>query len=145
MAVTRSADTSGCDGATAHRGPAGHQRGLQDPHRVSWRDPPERYGPWQTVYTRFRRYALDGVFTSALQQIQTRPTRPATSTRSGTGSNAGAVLPTHPRRARHRPPEELAGSRQSPWPPRTHEQHRPSRRGLLSYQQTAAPSHSRQE
>ncbi|MFC5954104.1 hypothetical protein ACFP51_06255 [Streptomyces pratens] len=24
---------------------------------------PERYGPWQTVYTRFRRYALDGVFT----------------------------------------------------------------------------------
>ncbi len=37
---------------------------------VSWRDLPERYGPWQTVYTRFRRYALDGVFTRALQQIQ---------------------------------------------------------------------------
>ncbi|OEJ21750.1 transposase [Streptomyces agglomeratus] len=30
---------------------------------------PERYGPW-TVYTRFRRYAIDGVFTQALQQIQ---------------------------------------------------------------------------
>ncbi|GAB2806639.1 hypothetical protein GCM10027073_44170 [Streptomyces chlorus] len=30
---------------------------------ISWRDLPERYGPWQTVYTRFRRYALDGVFT----------------------------------------------------------------------------------
>ncbi|MEV5177579.1 transposase [Streptomyces flaveolus] len=29
---------------------------------ISWRDLPERYGPWQTVYTRFRRYALDGVF-----------------------------------------------------------------------------------
>ena len=29
---------------------------------VSWRDLPERYGPWPTVYTRFRRYALDGVF-----------------------------------------------------------------------------------
>ena len=39
---------------------------------VSWRDLPERYGPWQTVYTRFRRYALDGVFTRALQQIQAR-------------------------------------------------------------------------
>ncbi|MFI8221373.1 IS5 family transposase [Streptomyces sp. NPDC085932] len=37
---------------------------------ISWRDLPERYGPWQTVYTRFRRYALDGVFTRALRQIQ---------------------------------------------------------------------------
>ncbi|MFJ5220734.1 IS5 family transposase [Streptomyces sp. NPDC088354] len=37
---------------------------------ISWRDLPERYGPWQTVYTRFRRYALDGVFTQALQQVQ---------------------------------------------------------------------------
>ncbi|WP_435798517.1 transposase [Streptomyces decoyicus] len=26
---------------------------------ISWRDLPERYRPWQTVYTRFRRYALD--------------------------------------------------------------------------------------
>ncbi|MGX1249635.1 transposase [Streptomyces ambofaciens] len=25
---------------------------------VSWRDLPERYGPWKTVYTRFPRYAL---------------------------------------------------------------------------------------
>ncbi|MFF3249112.1 IS5 family transposase [Streptomyces sp. NPDC002870] len=37
---------------------------------VTWRDLPERYGPWKTVYTRFRRYALEGVFTRALQQIQ---------------------------------------------------------------------------
>ncbi|MEW2572602.1 IS5 family transposase [Streptomyces sp. NPDC047070] len=37
---------------------------------ISWRDLPERYGPWQTVYTRFRRYAQDGVFTHALQHIQ---------------------------------------------------------------------------
>jgi transposase len=37
---------------------------------ISWRDLPEPYRPWQTVYTRFRRYALDGVFTRALQQIQ---------------------------------------------------------------------------
>ncbi|MFI7292129.1 IS5 family transposase [Streptomyces anulatus] len=39
---------------------------------ISWRDLPERYGSWQTVYTRFRRYAIDGVFTRALRQIQTR-------------------------------------------------------------------------
>lgn len=37
---------------------------------VFWRDLPERYGPWKTVCTRFRRYALDGVFTRALQHIQ---------------------------------------------------------------------------
>ncbi|MFD5299396.1 IS5 family transposase [Streptomyces mutabilis] len=37
---------------------------------ISWRDLPERYGPWKTVYTRLRRYALDRVFTRALQQIQ---------------------------------------------------------------------------
>ncbi|MFJ4880754.1 IS5 family transposase [Streptomyces sp. NPDC088745] len=37
---------------------------------IPWRDLPNRYGPWQTVYTRFRRYALAGVFTQVLQQIQ---------------------------------------------------------------------------
>ncbi|WP_406351337.1 IS5 family transposase [Streptomyces sp. NBC_01635] len=37
---------------------------------VPWRDLPHRYGSWQTVYTRSRRYALSGVFTQALQQIQ---------------------------------------------------------------------------
>ncbi|WP_326570104.1 IS5 family transposase [Actinacidiphila glaucinigra] len=37
---------------------------------ISWRDLPERYGPWQTVYTRLRRYALHGVFNQALQQVQ---------------------------------------------------------------------------
>ncbi|MEU8483232.1 transposase [Streptomyces sp. NPDC048641] len=30
---------------------------------MPWRDLPDRNGPWQTVYTRFRRYALSGVFT----------------------------------------------------------------------------------
>ncbi len=39
---------------------------------ISRRDLPERYGPWKTVYTRFRRYALDGIFTRALQQMQDR-------------------------------------------------------------------------
>ncbi|MFE2426825.1 transposase [Streptomyces sp. NPDC059373] len=39
---------------------------------ISWRGLPERYGPWKMVYTRFRSYVLDGVFTRALQQIQGR-------------------------------------------------------------------------
>ncbi|MFF0163887.1 transposase [Streptomyces sp. NPDC005263] len=37
---------------------------------ISWRELPEPYGSWKTVYTHFRRYALDGVFTRALQQVQ---------------------------------------------------------------------------
>ncbi len=26
-----------------------------------WRDLPERYGPWQTVYSRFRKWMEDGI------------------------------------------------------------------------------------
>ncbi|GAA1708104.1 hypothetical protein GCM10009680_56140 [Streptomyces yatensis] len=40
---------------------------------ISWRDLPERNGPWKTVYTRFRRYALDGVFS----RVHHRPGPPA--------------------------------------------------------------------
>ncbi|QZY14824.1 transposase [Streptomyces decoyicus] len=46
--------------------------GLKIRPGISRRDLPERYGPWQTLCTRFRRYALDGVPTRALQQIQTQ-------------------------------------------------------------------------
>jgi transposase len=36
----------------------------------AWRDVPERYGSWQTLYTRFRRWALDGAFSRMLRAIQ---------------------------------------------------------------------------
>jgi len=35
-----------------------------------WRDLPERYGPWQTCYSRFRRWSEAGVFQRALQSLQ---------------------------------------------------------------------------
>ncbi|MEY9988753.1 transposase [Streptomyces sp. V4I8] len=35
---------------------------------ITWRDPPERHGPWHTLCARFRRSAWEGVFTNALQQ-----------------------------------------------------------------------------
>ncbi|MFB9519813.1 IS5 family transposase [Streptomyces cremeus] len=38
----------------------------------AWRDVPERYGPWRTLYTRFRRWALDGTFTRMLETVQAR-------------------------------------------------------------------------
>ncbi len=37
---------------------------------TAWRDVPERYGPWATLHTRFRRWALDGTFERVLQAAQ---------------------------------------------------------------------------
>ncbi|WP_420037198.1 IS5 family transposase [Streptomyces sp. cg28] len=37
---------------------------------AAWRDVPARYGPWQSLYTRFRRWALDGTFTRMLAAVQ---------------------------------------------------------------------------
>lgn len=38
---------------------------------TAWRDVPERYGPWQTLHTRFRRWSLDGTFERMLRAAQT--------------------------------------------------------------------------
>ncbi|WP_157429595.1 IS5 family transposase, partial [Actinomadura oligospora] len=35
-----------------------------------WRDLPERYGNWKTVYERYRRWAADGTFDSLLEHVQ---------------------------------------------------------------------------
>jgi transposase len=35
-----------------------------------WRDLPERYGPWLTVYTRFRRWTLAGVWDQVFAAVQ---------------------------------------------------------------------------
>jgi transposase len=36
-----------------------------------WRDLPERYGPWQTVYSRFRRWQQGGVWERVLAALHT--------------------------------------------------------------------------
>ena len=35
-----------------------------------WRDLPERYGPWQSVYTRFRRWTRAGVWDRVFAAVQ---------------------------------------------------------------------------
>jgi transposase len=35
-----------------------------------WRDVPERYGPWQTVYGLFRRWQRDGIWARILTGLQ---------------------------------------------------------------------------
>lgn len=37
---------------------------------VPWRDLPERYGPWETVYSRFRSWTRSGLWDRILQQLQ---------------------------------------------------------------------------
>ncbi|MEU8473446.1 transposase [Streptomyces sp. NPDC029006] len=39
---------------------------------VAWRDVPERYGPWATLHTRFRRWAKDGTFERMLRAAQAK-------------------------------------------------------------------------
>ena len=35
-----------------------------------WRDLPERYGPWQTVYGRFNQWREDGLWQRIFEQVQ---------------------------------------------------------------------------
>jgi transposase len=37
---------------------------------VQWRDLPERFGPWRTVYERHRLWSADGTWERLLQQVQ---------------------------------------------------------------------------
>ncbi|GAA3117342.1 hypothetical protein GCM10010521_01320 [Streptomyces rameus] len=37
---------------------------------MHWRDLPERFGPWKTVYERHRLWSADGTWERLLQQVQ---------------------------------------------------------------------------
>lgn len=37
---------------------------------IPWRDLPERYGPWETVYGLFRRWQRDGTWPRIFEQLQ---------------------------------------------------------------------------
>jgi transposase len=37
---------------------------------ASWRDLPDRYGPWKMVYDRFSKWRKDGTFDRVLSQLQ---------------------------------------------------------------------------
>ena len=37
---------------------------------ASWRDIPERYGPWKTIYDRFRKWQRDGTIDKVLSHLK---------------------------------------------------------------------------
>ncbi|MEU8772174.1 IS5 family transposase [Streptomyces griseus] len=37
-----------------------------------WRDVPERYGPWETLYSVFRRWQIDGTWARIMQKLQVK-------------------------------------------------------------------------
>jgi len=39
---------------------------------ASWRDIPERYGPWQTIYERYTAWRADGIWTRIVQALQVK-------------------------------------------------------------------------
>ena len=47
---------------------------------VPWRDLPERYGPWQTCYERFRRWQADGTWQRCWPMLRPAPMPLARST-----------------------------------------------------------------
>lgn len=73
-----------------HLPPAGGRGGRWNDHRtvvngilfrirtgVPWRDLPERYGSWKTVYERHRRWSADGTWDRILQSgLRRRPGKP---------------------------------------------------------------------
>lgn len=36
---------------------------------IPWRDLPERYGPWKSVYARFRRWSQQGVWEHIIEEL----------------------------------------------------------------------------
>ena len=45
---------------------------------VPWRDLPVRFGPWSSVYTRFRRWCTCGLFARLLERVASGRKRTAT-------------------------------------------------------------------
>ena len=66
-----------------------------------WRDLPERFGPWETVYTRFRKLINNGVLIQIFKDLNVDADMQDVSLDStsvkvhhdGTGAKKGAILP----------------------------------------------------
>jgi transposase len=74
---------------------------------AAWRDLPERYGPWKTVYERFRRWSADGTWDRLLAHVQ------AAFGRGGCCRLDGGVCGLHDRAGS---PACVRGPKRGSWP-----------------------------
>jgi transposase len=81
-----------------------------------WRDLPERYGPWQTCYARFRRWSRSGIFDRALAKLQAQADQQGQIDWAVTALD-GSFIKAHPHAAgapkRGLPPRKANSSRHS--------------------------------
>jgi len=89
-------------------------------HRVRtgtpWRDLPERFGPWQTVYNRHRRWSADGTWERILAALQTGCDQDEG--RAWTVAVDSTIVRAHQHAAgaRHAPPKDVDADRLAPAP-----------------------------
>lgn|SRR5512135_1918882 len=82
---------------------------------VPWRDLPERYGLWQTVYERHRRWSADGTWAAILAELQIEADAADPDAALADGGGEWAVnidssccrAHQHAAGARHRPPGDF--------------------------------------
>lgn len=91
-----------------------------------WRDLPERYGPWQTVYRRFAQWEKGGTWTALLREVQVR--NDAVGTVEWTVSIDSTVARAH---------QHAAGARKKGASPRTN---RMIRQQLRAARRSAGPA-----
>lgn len=92
-----------------------------------WREVPERYGGWKTVYSRFRRWTLQGLWTRVLQQLQGRP-EPGREVEWVAVAVDSTTVRAHQHAAGA--PRKKGGGRACPTRGRRPTYHRPGRRGV---------------
>jgi len=79
-----------------------------------WRDLPERFGPWKTVYNRHRRWSGDGTWEAILDQL--RVGCDGEEGRSWAAAIDSTVVRAHQHAAgaRHEPPQDIPAERLEP-------------------------------
>jgi transposase len=79
-----------------------------------WRDLPERFGPWQSVYGRHRRWSGDGTWEQILATLQAGCDRGEGAAWTVSVDSTVVRAHQHAAGARHVPPKDVDGVRVAP-------------------------------
>jgi transposase len=77
---------------------------------VAWRDLPERYGPWKTVYNRFWRWSRNGTLTMLVTRVRVIAEAIDELDREVSVDSSIVRAHQHAAGARHRPADRTGGS-----------------------------------